>query len=308
MTTFDTIARNSAQAVHSSVAGVRAPVAGIAVVARVAAIWRMAGYVLAGAAAGVAVVFALLVSAPTVDDPVQDFVPTTNAVVPTTIPETPVSPTTVPEAQGSLPVAPATEDDGEEPGGVVPDTTPPLLEVTSPSDGERFSAKIVTFSGITEPDATVEASGKFLADVEENGSWSVDLVLSPGANGVVFRALDPVGNESEVRLTVHLDVEIPKETTTTTTKAAEWVFTANQKYGSCAEALPYDDFSGKAKPGSTVTVTSSHGSGTASVDAEGKWSLRVEFPSAEYNVPFTVTVKDYTGAAKTFSFVSLYKG
>ncbi|MFV1970510.1 MAG: hypothetical protein ACC683_05840 [Acidimicrobiia bacterium] len=306
MTTFDTLARNSAQAIHHSVSDVRVPVAGIAAAVQAAAIWRIAGYAVAGATAGAAVVFALLIAGPTADEPAQDFAPTTNAVVPTTIPELPVAPTTIPEPQETQPVAPVPEDDGEEPVSELPDTTPPLLEVTSPSDGDRFSTKIVTFSGITETDATVMASGKFPAAVGSDGSWSIDLVLATGANGVVFRALDPAGNESEVRLTVHLDAEEPPATTTTT--AAEWVFTANQKYGTCSEPLPYDVFSGKAKPGTTVTVSSPHGGGTAAVDVDGTWSVRVEFPTASYNVSFTVTVKDYTGASKTFPFVSLYKG
>jgi hypothetical protein len=306
MTTLDTLARNSARAIHSSVSDVPVPVASIAAAVQAAAIWRIAGYAVAGATAGAAVVFALLISGPTVDDPTQDFAPTTNAVLPTTIPEEPVAPTTIPESQDFAPVAPPPDNDSEEQESVLPDTTPPLLEVTSPSDGEHFSTKIVTFSGFTEPDATVKASGKFPAAVGPDGSWSVDLVLGPGANGVVFRALDPAGNESEVRLTVHLDVEEPAETTTTTT--ADWVFTANQKYGSCSEPLPYDVFSGMAKPGTTVWVTSPHGSGTSAVDGGGRWSVRVEFPSAPYNVQFTVTVKDHTGASKTFPFVSLYEG
>ena len=306
MTTLDALARSSAQSIHTSVSGMRAPVAGIAVVARAAAMWRMASYAVAGAAAGAAVVFAVVMLAPTVDDPVQDVTPTTTAVVPTTIPEVPVAPTTIPDPQRSQPVVPVPGGDSKEPESAVGDTTPPLLEVTSPSDDEHFGTKIVTFSGLTEPDATVQASGKFGAEVDADGSWSIDIVLTPGANGVVFRAFDPTGNESEVRLTVHLDVETPKETTTTT--EADWVFTANQKYGSCSEPLPYDVFSGKAKPGTTVTVTSPHGSGTADADGDGKWSVRVEFPTASFNVPFTVMVKDYTGASKTFPFVSLYEG
>ena len=51
MTTLDTLALSSANAIHTSVSGVRAPVAGIGGAAQTAALWRMAGYATAGAAA-----------------------------------------------------------------------------------------------------------------------------------------------------------------------------------------------------------------------------------------------------------------
>lgn len=203
-------------------------------------------------------------------------------------------------------MTPVPGDDNDENEGTLPDTTPPLLEVTSPTDGEHVRTKLISFSGITEHDAIVTASGKFPAVVDPDGSWSIALVLTPGANGVVFRALDRAGNESEARLTVFLDVEEPSESTTTI--PAEWVFTANQKYGSCSEPVPYDVFTGKAKPGTTVTVTSPHGSGAAAVDGEGNWSVRVEFKTAPHNVEFTVIVSDQAGASKAFPFVSLYEG
>jgi len=307
MTTLDTIARSSATAVHLSVSGVRVPLAGVAVAAQVAAMWRMAGYAVAGATVGAATVFVLLFTGAAPDDPTQNLVPTTNAVVPTTVPATPVPPTTaspVPTEEPP-PVAVVPGDSGSEsspepepepepepvPEPVPVDDEPPMLEVISPKDGERFESKVVTFSSVS---------------VNGDGLWSVDLVLAPGANGVVFMATDAAGNESEVRLTVHLDVETPKETTTTT--AAEWQFTANQQYGSCAEPLPYDVFSGKAKPGTIVTISSPHGGGTVVVDGNGKWSTRIDFPTAMYNVQFTVTIKDYTGAKKTFAFTSFYNG
>ncbi|GMQ92685.1 MAG: hypothetical protein BMS9Abin12_0162 [Acidimicrobiia bacterium] len=306
MTTLDTLARNSAQAIHISVADVSVPIPGIAAAAQAAAIWRMAVYAVAGTTVGAVILLALLVAGPSVEDPTQDFAPTTNAVVPTTIPEEPVVQTKIPESSNSEPIVPVPEGDSEEHEVSVVDTTPPPLEVTSPEDGAHLKTKIVTFSGITEPDASVTASGKFEALVDSNGSWSVDLVLFPGANGVVFRALDPAGNESQARLTVHLDVEPP--TVTTTTTVAEWGFTATQQYGSCSEPIPYDVFSGIAKPGTTVSITSPYGGGTTPVDGNGKWSVKIEFPTAPYNEQFTVTVKDYAGVEKTFPFVSLYAG
>jgi len=304
MTSLDMIARSSAKAVHTSVARVGAPTVGIAAAAHTAAMWKMAGYAVAGATAGIAVVVALVIAAPTEQDPAENVVPTTSVVVPTTVAETRATPTTVPESPQNGPAA-AVPDDKSENAEEPTDVEPPILEVLSPADGEHFDRNVVTFSGRTEPGAVVIASGKFAASISADGSWSVDLVLAPGGNGVVVTSEDGAGNVAEVRLTVYLDDEAPKGTTTT---IPEWVFTATQKYGSCSEPVPYDVFSGKAQPGTTVTVTSAHGSGSTTANAEGKWNLQVEFPTAPYNEQFSVTVKDHTGAKETFAFVSSYEG
>ena len=199
MTTLDAIARSSANAVHVSVSNVRAPVGGVAAAAQALAAWRIAGYALAGATVGAAMVFVLLLAQPTLDDPAQNVVPTTDAVVPTTLPATPVPPTTVPQTQSEEqpPVAAVPGESGTTSTTEPADAEPPLLEVISPKDGERFESNVVTFSGRTEPGAVVIASGKFPASVNEDGLWAVDLVLATGANGVVFRALDAAGNESD---------------------------------------------------------------------------------------------------------------
>ncbi len=308
MTSLDTIARNSATAVHTSVARVGTPAMGIARVAHAAAMWKIAGYAVAGATAGVAILFALVISAPTEQDPADNIVPTTSAVVPTTIPtavvETQTTPTTPSEAPQEEPVAAVAGDDSAKPQEPV-DIEPPLLKVLSPTDGEHFDKALVTFSGVTEAGAKVVASGKFPASVASDGSWAVNLVLAKGGNGVVITSEDAAGNLSEVRLIVHLDEEPPKETTTT---VAKWDFTASQKFGSCSEPVPYDVFDGKAQPGTTVTVSSAYGNGSTTSNGEGKWSLRVDFPSAPYNEQFSVTVMDHTGAKKSFSFISLYEG
>jgi hypothetical protein len=308
MTTLDTLARRSANALHTSVADVRTPVLGIAGAVHAAVVWRMVRYAVAGATAGAAVVLVLLIGGPAQNDPAENIVPTTSVVVPTSVPESVITPTTPPEipTEEKPAVAAVPRETEDEPVEEAEDIDPPFLEVTSPRDGEHVVTSVVVFTGQTEPGASVVASGKFHASVEKDGRWSVSLVLAPGANGVRFVASDAVGNETEVRLTVHLDVEVPEETTTTTSAIAE--FTANQKYGSCSEPVPFDVFSGKAEPGTTVTVSSPHGGGSTTVDAEGKWSVKIEFPSAPYNEQFTVAVTDSSGVNKTFPFTSYYEG
>jgi len=316
MTTLDTLARSAASAVTESVADVHVPIGAVGAAAGSGAAWRMARYGAVGALAGAAVVAVLLVAPPSQDETTQETTPPSTIASTTTLPSE-VTPTTTgisetattlpsPDTDAPVVVPPATE---EPPAGDA-DVVPPMLEVRSPSDGEHLKSKTVAFAGVTEPGASVSASGKFAAKVATDGSWRIDLLLSPGANGVVLVASDDAGNETEVRMTVYYDVEKPPEEppkdTTTTTKAT-WEFSANQKYGSCSEPIPYDEFSGRAKPGSTVNVTSEFGGGSAVADEDGNYWLKVEFPSAPFEQVFSVKVKDEFGNKKVFEFVSNYQ-
>ncbi len=59
-------------------------------------------------------------------------------------------------------------------------------------------------------------SGPYEADVKDDGTWSLKLVVVEGANGASFTATDAAGNTSSVRIVVYY--EPPKARTTTTTK------------------------------------------------------------------------------------------
>lgn len=115
-------------------------------------------------------------------------------------------PTTVAPSTTAEPTTTATPDR---------DTTPPTLRVTSPDDGDTVNDRVVTFKGVTEPGASV-ASGPYGAEVAEDGTWSLQLVLAPGANGASFTAKDNAGNEESVRLTITYEPPAPPATTTTT--------------------------------------------------------------------------------------------
>ncbi len=93
------------------------------------------------------------------------------------------------------------------------DTTPPNLKVTSHSDGDTVDSSYVIFKGTSEPGAFVR-SGPFDADTQDDGSWTLGLVMADGANGAIFTAIDAVGNTTEIRITITYD----KPQTATTTK------------------------------------------------------------------------------------------
>jgi hypothetical protein len=310
MTMLDDRARLAVDAIERSVADHTAGAgvvgaAGFAAVKRRHAMWAGAGWAFAGSAAAATVVVAAM------------FTPAQETDVATTIPEPTVVTTEAPVTETTevpveepietpVPVAeqPTTTQAPSTTEGPTTtlDTIAPELAITSPSPEQHFEENVVTFSGTTEPGATVVAGGKFDASVDGEGRWSIQLVLSPGANGASFAATDSAGNQSTARITVHYDPPAPPTTTEPPGEGVE--FTANNTFGSCEENPPYDIYYGTADPETKVTITSEFGSATVYANGEGDWSKQVFFPEAPYGETFLVTVKDHTGAKKYFEFVS----
>jgi hypothetical protein len=307
MTMLDDRARQAVDAIDRSVADYRPPAAGFAAAQRRHAMWAGAGWALAGSGAAAAVVVAAMFT-PSPDPDVATTLPE-STVITTEAPitETTVKPSPEPEALPPPVIEPTTTEapvTTEAPTTTL-DATPPELSITSPADGDHFEENVVSFSGKTEPGATVVAGGKWEASVTEEGQWSIQLVLSAGANGASFVATDAAGNETSARITVHYDPPTPP----TTEPPGEGVeFTANATFNSCSENPPYDIYYGTADPETKVTISSAYGSGTVYANGEGNWSKKVFFPEAPYGETFVVTVKDHTGKKKSFEFVSYAEG
>ena len=168
---------------------------------------------------------------------------------------------------------------------------------------------MIRFEGTTEPGATV-AAGRYIADVDGAGNWSIVLVLSPGANGAGFTATDPAGNASSARITVYFDPPPPPEDDggDKEPKPPKVEFTAHAEYGSCELSPPYDVYWGTASPGSKLSIISEYGSGTVRANEKGDWEIKVFFPEAPKGKVFVVKAKDELGHKKTFEFVSYAPG
>ena len=325
MMTLEQRAQHAAQAVQIGSAAYE-PRAGVADVAR-----RQLKRRAAGAAVAAMAVFALLMvgtwfaGAPDeeVAEPLPPSIPTIDepAPVPPLVPVVPgPSVDTPPVDEPPKPVEP--QEPGEDPlpdvgvlagppvtqappttsppppaTTVAVDTTPPALAITSPLDGETFDRKTIRFRGTTEPGASVIA-GRYEADVDEEGNWSIVLVLFEGGNRPVFRATDAAGNETTARITVYYDKPIEEP-------PAGVDFTAFATYGSCSFDPPYDVYYGTAEPAKMVTTSSEYGGGTTFANDDGHWELKVFFPEAPSEVVFLVTVKAQAGHTKKFEFVSL---
>ncbi len=84
---------------------------------------------------------------------------------------------------------------------VVPDTTPPLLSIDSPSDGHTTEASVVMVSGTTEPGVDLVVNGMMVA-VEPDGSFSCTIALIVGENTIRATATDASDNSATVSVNV----------------------------------------------------------------------------------------------------------
>jgi hypothetical protein len=76
---------------------------------------------------------------------------------------------------------------------------------------------VYTFRGITEPGCTVEVGGRYFADVDADGDWTLELLLRPGGNATTFTATDEAGLMSNAQVKVVLAEAV----TTTTSPVVE---------------------------------------------------------------------------------------
>lgn len=157
------------------------------------------------------------------------------------------------------------------------------------------------FYGTGEPGTrvvVVSEYGSAETTVERNGEWLAKLHFN-----------DSLPENTRIKVVVEGDGGRAEFGFFWIVKEADFVeFSANQKYGSCGEALPYDKFFGTAAPGATIWVESPYGSGTTVAGENGEWFLRVDFPEAPVGDPFTVVVESSDGGRATFTFVRTGEG
>ena len=86
---------------------------------------------------------------------------------------------------------------------IAPETTVPILTITSPSNGAVFSGSTITMAGTASDNIGVWEvhyrvnSGTWLV-ASGTTSWSASITLSPGSNILEARAFDTSGNQSAV--------------------------------------------------------------------------------------------------------------
>jgi ribosomal 50S subunit-recycling heat shock protein len=190
---------------------------------------------------------------------------------------------------------------------VVVDTTAPAgaTDVTLVNDANQpingaTNDTTPTITGKAEAGSTVTVRdgdtviGSTVAD--GNGNWSVTPTqpLGEGSHNITTEVTDPAGNSSGVSapIAVVIDTTAPGAATDVTL-----VNDANEPItGTTNDNTP--TLSGKAEPGSTVTV-SDGGTviGTAPVDGNGNWSFTPNPPLSDGDHSLTVVVTDPAGNA-----------
>ena len=83
------------------------------------------------------------------------------------------------------------------------DTEAPAFVLASPSDGQTVNHDRVEITGTTQPRTTIlarnEANGTSIsAQAAKDGTFSVDLPLESGPNGIRLSGTDPAGNQGEL--------------------------------------------------------------------------------------------------------------
>lgn len=80
--------------------------------------------------------------------------------------------------------------------------TPPELVIIAPESGKTVTTRTYRFEGITEPGCTITAAGRYEANVDADGNFSIVLALNKGGNLATFVANDPSGNTTQVHVAV----------------------------------------------------------------------------------------------------------
>jgi hypothetical protein len=87
---------------------------------------------------------------------------------------------------------------------LLPDMKPPQIDFLPPEARVVTAHSPFRFSGVTEPDATVDAGG-VAAEVAPSGEFEVWVPLTEGGQVVTFRAVDTAGNSTVVSREVEFD-------------------------------------------------------------------------------------------------------
>jgi hypothetical protein len=79
---------------------------------------------------------------------------------------------------------------------------PPRLEIIDPRPHAIITTGVYTFQGLTDPGCTIDVGGRYFADVDPDGNWTLDLVLRPGGNTTTLTATNHDGAKTALQVSV----------------------------------------------------------------------------------------------------------
>ncbi len=178
------------------------------------------------------------------------------------------------------------------------DEEPPTVEFSAHQEYGSSSASppFDVFYGTAKPGAGIfveSGYGSGRTEATSKGHWEIKVTFPEAPVGKEFRVVIESTDGGRAMFEFHRKGD-----------KVEREFTANQKYGSCGEEVPYDVFFGTADAGERIWVESPYGSGVTEANANGHWEIKVEFPKAPPGKVFEVVVEAHNGGRKVFTFVN----
>ncbi|KAA3641684.1 MAG: hypothetical protein DWP92_00815 [Armatimonadetes bacterium] len=177
------------------------------------------------------------------------------------------------------------------------DSTPPLLTITSPTNGSHVDTDVIVISGGVEPGAKVLLGDR--KALVEGDSWKIEVELEKGKNLFRFKAFDEAGNHSSRGVIVFYDQPEEKEDEDADTTPPRFSITSPADGSETHDKVIR--VKGAVEPGAKVY----HGDRKAHVDGDN-WKIDVELKKGK-NV-LTFKAKDRAGNRTTRSITVWYVG
>ncbi len=196
------------------------------------------------------------------------------------------------------------------------DDAPPKITITSPKDNATVNSKAVQITGKTQARTTLlarnEINGSSIAGTaESDGTFTLSVALSAGANKITIDGTDPAGNASEVVL----NVKRGAGKLTVALSASDYSIKQSQLPQSVTLDAAVTDPDGLPLAGAAVTFTLSiPGIQTVTNDgttnAQGKASFKTTIPKGatvgQGNAAVLVSTDKY-GSTEDFTVISIVK-
>lgn len=84
----------------------------------------------------------------------------------------------------------------------IADSTPPVIEITKPVVNETISSRFIELAGRTGIDANISVNGVNISN--DNGTWSIAVVLSGLNNRFRIESVDKAGNKNEKAINIRI--------------------------------------------------------------------------------------------------------
>jgi len=176
-----------------------------------------------------------------------------------------------------------------------PTTAPPAVTEFVAYLGANGSANTPMtqgFFGSAQPGSVIHVATNFgAADTTATAGGYWETTLSMGDV--------PPGTTIAVRITSNTSTRVREFTLQRpgTPPPASIDFTAHANWATTDATPPFDEYSGTSTAVAVITLTSPYGNGQAVANADGHWSLRVEFPAAPVGETFNVHITSSKGTA-----------